>query len=244
MAHYKGIIYAHDNDGTKIALSVKAQLTTFMALFTLIFNIISRITTQVFASNSHQKVIMSIQLDHFSNFMNRIASFTPITTPSARVLILGSMPGAISLSSDQYYAHPRNAFWGIMAALLGFSRTTPYKERIDALKKADIALWDVMHSCVRPGSLDSNIETDSIEVHDFKSFFEQYPNDKAQHFLKFLLDRYEKEGSTELSRTYLPTLIELSGLGTTKDISIAFGGKPVHLLSAFKNLQQQLYRVN
>lgn len=182
MAHYKGIIYAHDNDGTKIALSVKAQLTTFMALFTLIFNIISRITTQVFASNSHQKVIMSIQLDHFSNFMNRIASFTPITTPSARVLILGSMPGAISLSSDQYYAHPRNAFWGIMAALLGFSRTTPYKERIDALKKADIALWDVMHSCVRPGSLDSNIETDSIEVHDFKSFFKQYPNIKRVCF--------------------------------------------------------------
>lgn len=81
-------------------------------------------------------------------------------------------------------------------------------------------------------------------VRQENSFFEQYPNDKAQYFLKFLLDRYEKEGSTELSRAYLPTLIELSGLGTTKDASIAFGGKPVYLLSAFKNLQQQLYRVN
>jgi len=81
-------------------------------------------------------------------------------------------------------------------------------------------------------------------VRQQNSFFEQYPNDKAQYFLKFLLDRYEKEGSTELSRAYLPTLIELSGLGTTKDVSIAFGGKPIYLLSAFKNLQQQLYRVN
>ena len=153
-----------------------------MALFTLVFNIIGRITTQVFASNSRQEVIMGTQLDHFSNFMNRIASFAPITTPSARVLILGSMPSTISLASDQYYAHPRNAFWGIMAALFNFSRSAPYDERIDTLKKADIALWDVMHSCVRPGSLDSNIETDSIEVHDFKSFFEQYPNIKRVCF--------------------------------------------------------------
>ncbi|MGP4933051.1 EcoAI/FtnUII family type I restriction enzme subunit R [Pseudoalteromonas nigrifaciens] len=75
-------------------------------------------------------------------------------------------------------------------------------------------------------------------------FFNQYKQEKAKHFLHFVLNRYEKSGSSELSRERLPALIELSGLGTTKDASKAFGGKPVHLLSAFKQLQQQLYYVN
>ncbi|RUO39424.1 DEAD/DEAH box helicase [Pseudidiomarina aestuarii] len=77
-----------------------------------------------------------------------------------------------------------------------------------------------------------------------RAFFSQYQHEKAQKFLHFVLNRYEKSGSTELSRERLPALIELSGLGTTKDASKAFGGKPAYLLAAFKQLQQQLYDVN
>lgn len=77
-----------------------------------------------------------------------------------------------------------------------------------------------------------------------RAFFSQYQHEKAQKFLHFVLNRYEQSGSTELSRERLPALIELSGLGTTKDASKAFGGKPAYLLSAFKQLQQQLYEVN
>ncbi|SFX44907.1 EcoAI/FtnUII family type I restriction enzme subunit R [Marinospirillum alkaliphilum] len=73
------------------------------------------------------------------------------------------------------------------------------------------------------------------------AFFDQYQQEKAQQFLHFVLKRYEQTGVTELARERLPALIELSGLGTTKDASMAFGGKPVHLLTAFKQLQQQLY---
>ena len=68
--------------------------------------------------------------------------------------------------------------------------------------------------------------------------------EKAQQFLHFVLNRYEQTGSTELSRERLPALIELSGLGTVRDASTAFGGKPAYLLAAFKQLQQQLYHVN
>lgn len=75
-------------------------------------------------------------------------------------------------------------------------------------------------------------------------FFSQYQQEKAQKFLHFVLNRYEQTGSTELSRERLPALIELSGLGTIKDASSAFGGKPAYLLTAFKQLQHQLYHVN
>jgi len=63
-------------------------------------------------------------------------------------------------------------------------------------------------------------------------------------FLHFVLNRYEQTGATELARERLPVLIELSGLGTIKDASMVFGGKPAYLLTAFKQLQHQLYHVN
>lgn len=76
------------------------------------------------------------------------------------------------------------------------------------------------------------------------AFFEQYQQEKAKQFLHFVLNRYEQTGVTELARERLPALIELSGLGTTKDASMAFGGKPAQLLAAFKQLQHQLYHVS
>jgi type I restriction enzyme, R subunit len=87
-------------------------------------------------------------------------------------------------------------------------------------------------------------KTRADNVRGNKAFFNQFKQEKAKQFLHFVLNRYEKTGSTELSRERLPALIELSGLGTTKDASNAFGGKPIQLLAAFKQLQQQLYYVN
>jgi len=87
-----------------------------------------------------------------------VTSFPPIAKPSASILILGSMPGIASLEATQYYAHPRNAFWPIMADLYGFEVTLPYPARIEALKAANVALWDVLQQCERQGSLDSAIK--------------------------------------------------------------------------------------
>lgn len=86
------------------------------------------------------------------------------------------------------------------------------------------------------------VRADKVRVNNV--FFSQYQQEKALKFLHFVLNRYEQTGSTELSRERLPALIELSGLGTTKDVSNAFGGKPAHLLAAFKQLQHQLYHVS
>jgi len=92
----------------------------------------------------------------------------------ARMLILGSMPGRASLDAVQYYAHPRNAFWPIMASLFGFSNALAYPQRMDHLLKQHIALWDVARQCIRPGSLDTNIQTASVVCNDFPTFFRNH----------------------------------------------------------------------
>jgi double-stranded uracil-DNA glycosylase len=114
--------------------------------------------------------------------MTSINSFAPIANRSARILILGSMPGELSLKSNQYYAHPRNAFWPIMASLYGFSATSNYESRTESLKTSGIALWDVLHSCIRVGSLDSAIEKGSRVPNDFQSFFQQHTHIKLVAF--------------------------------------------------------------
>jgi hypoxanthine-DNA glycosylase len=107
--------------------------------------------------------------------MAAVNSFAPIEADSARVLILGSMPGVASLSAYQYYAHPQNAFWKIMEEILGISATADYKKRVEGLKHSNIALWDVLESCVRPGSLDTAIDMSSAKVNDIKALLQRHP---------------------------------------------------------------------
>lgn len=104
-----------------------------------------------------------------------IYSFAPIAERNAEILILGSMPGRASLAADQYYAHAQNAFWRIISELLQLDPASPYAVRVQALKSARIALWDVLRSCKREGSLDSMIATDTQTANDFRAFFRAHP---------------------------------------------------------------------
>ncbi|MBX3617148.1 DNA-deoxyinosine glycosylase [Nitrosomonas sp.] len=107
--------------------------------------------------------------------MALIHSFAPIVGSHARILILGSMPGTASLAANQYYAHRRNAFWPIMTSFLRIQADAPYHEKVAALQSSPIALWDVLQSCKRSGSLDSSIEIDTQSINDFQTFFSNYP---------------------------------------------------------------------
>jgi double-stranded uracil-DNA glycosylase len=107
--------------------------------------------------------------------MPHLRSFAPIADAGARVLILGSMPGEASLAAGQYYAHAQNLFWRILGDLTGAAHSLPYAARAQALKSSGIALWDVLESCKRKGSLDSAIDDATIRVNDFVSFYRAHP---------------------------------------------------------------------
>jgi hypoxanthine-DNA glycosylase len=112
----------------------------------------------------------------------KIHSFPPIAGRDAKVLILGSMPGQASLDAGQYYAHPKNRFWPIMGELFGFDADAPYEIRKQALIDAGIALWDVLQSCTRIGSLDTSIDHHTEIANDIPTFLHDHPGIHAVFF--------------------------------------------------------------
>lgn len=103
------------------------------------------------------------------------AGFEPVAAPTAKVLVLGTLPGQESLRRGEYYAHPRNSFWRVVEALFGISVETPYAERIRRLSDAGVALWDVCAAANRPGSLDVSIRHDTVIANDFTAFLKTHP---------------------------------------------------------------------
>ncbi len=108
--------------------------------------------------------------------------FPPIADEHAKILILGSMPSVQSLKQQHYYAHPRNAFWSIMSALCNRDNACDYQQRCLYLIENNIAVWDVLKSCQRQGSLDNNIDSSSIITNDFNAFFKHHPKIKHLFF--------------------------------------------------------------
>ncbi|MBS3955544.1 MAG: DNA-deoxyinosine glycosylase [Methylomicrobium sp.] len=108
--------------------------------------------------------------------MNSLTGFGPIATADSKLLILGSMPGVQSLQKNQYYGHPRNAFWPIMASLFDEFDTTDYETKKHLLEQRGIAVWDVIQNCIRSGSLDAHILKASVKPNNFRCFFNEHPH--------------------------------------------------------------------
>ena len=100
--------------------------------------------------------------------------FPAVAAPDARVLILGSLPGPLSLARQQYYAKPQNAFWRIMGHLVGASPDLPYANRLERLTASRIAMWDVCRSAFRQGALDTAIQPASVVVNDVAAFLDDH----------------------------------------------------------------------
>ena len=139
-----------------------------------------------------------------------IEGFPPVVGHSPKVLILGSFPGEESLRKKQYFAHPRNLFWEFMGQVCGAGRDIDYEERLNILRNSNIALWDVLKTCSRQGSLDTNIRNGFYEVNDFKKFLAEYD-------IKAICFNGRKAGELfqRIPATTLPELPVLSVLPST-----------------------------
>lgn len=106
-------------------------------------------------------------------------SFKPSIDKNSKILILGSMPGIKSLEEQQYYAHPQNRFWKVMASLCNYPNLSamPYSKKLEILLQNNIALWDTIKSCERVGSLDSNIVKEI--PNNIKKLVKDYPHIKT-----------------------------------------------------------------
>ena len=69
-----------------------------------------------------------------------ISVLAPEISVSCQILVLGSIPGAISQKEAEYYAHPRNLFWDCVEAAFQIDRNAPYQARLAALNDAHIVL--------------------------------------------------------------------------------------------------------
>jgi len=129
------------------------------------------------------------------------SGFPAIEGEDARILILGSMPSVKSLEQQQYYAHPRNAFWLIMSAIFNMDKDLAYPQRCEYLLANKIAVWDVIKTCQRQGSLDQDIVPASMIANDFNVFLQQHPNIKQICF-------NGTKAEQVFNRYVLPTLSE------------------------------------
>lgn len=127
-----------------------------------------------------------------------IRSFDPIAGARSRILVLGTMPGVMSLQKQQYYGHPRNAFWPVMASLCGTELPQRYEERRTMLLEAGIALWDVCRQCEREGSLDSRICNE--EPNEIPALLRRFPDIRAIAF--------NGKGAEKLFRRYFGTYVD------------------------------------
>ena len=108
---------------------------------------------------------------------NRIYGFPPIVDENSKVLILGSMPSVQSLEKEEYYGNQQNYFWPMLYALFQEDYTLNYQEKKQFILRHQLALWDVVASCERNGSLDSNIIQETTQ--NFQDFFVKYPQIKV-----------------------------------------------------------------
>ena len=84
--------------------------------------------------------------------------FPPVVDARTRLLILGSLPGEMSLARAQYYGNPRNQFWRLMEAVIETDLVRlDYDKRLATLLGLGVGLWDVVASAARAGSLDGAI---------------------------------------------------------------------------------------
>ena len=133
----------------------------------------------------------------------------PISSKNSQVLILGTMPGEQSLLQQQYYANKGNHFWRILFQVFNQEFSIDYEIRKKLIVKNKLALWDVLYSCEREGSLDSKIKNEI--PNDFSDFLENHPQILTIVFSSKAAAAYFKKYVSPLPALHYFTLTSPSG---------------------------------
>ncbi|WP_414698726.1 DNA-deoxyinosine glycosylase [Peptacetobacter sp. AB845] len=139
-------------------------------------------------------------------------TFEPVYDENSKVLILGSFPSVKSREQNFYYGHPRNRFWQVISSLTETELPTTIEEKKEMLLKNNIAIWDVIKSCVIKGSSDSSIKNVVV-------------NDIAEVVKNSKIDRIFANGdkSFKLYKKYCSYVgIEIEKLPSTSPANAAF----------------------
>jgi hypoxanthine-DNA glycosylase len=108
-------------------------------------------------------------------------SMAPAGSTDASLLILGSLPGEASLAAQRYYAHPQNQFWRLLGGALGEPLADlAYEQRLTRLAARGIALWDVVGTARRLGSLDGAIR--EVTANPLRDYIATHPRLRAVAF--------------------------------------------------------------
>jgi hypoxanthine-DNA glycosylase len=104
-----------------------------------------------------------------------IHSFPYFINSKTEILILGTMPGAMSLAKQEYYANPRNHFWKIIYTIFdALPIAESFEEKVQFLRLNKIGIWDVLENCERKGSLDIHIKNQ--KENDFETLLKEFPS--------------------------------------------------------------------
>jgi len=150
----------------------------------------------------------------------KLTSFDPIVDSKAELLVLGSMPGRVSLEKGQYYGHKNNHFWEIVFTAVKEDDPGDYRKRIAVLKKNKIGLWDVVRSCYRDGSRDDKIS--DPEINDIRKATKKCRALKAIFFNGRKAEKLFREHFTDwkIDVQYLPSTSPLNTLSVKKKTKI------------------------
>ena len=124
-------------------------------------------------------------------------SFGSIVNKNSKVVILGTMPGVVSINTGEYYGNSNNLFWDIIFRICypnwinNELVSCNYETKKQLLLSRNIALWDVLEYCERKGSLDKDIRNQICN--DFTTFFQKYPHIKTVFFNGKEAEKYFKE---------------------------------------------------
>lgn len=127
----------------------------------------------------------------------------PVTGRDPEILILGSFPSHMSLEKGEYYGNPKNQFWKIMGILFGINPASSYSDRTRLLAEHHVALWDVLASCSRKGSLDSAIR-DPV-ANDIRGFVAAHPTIRCIALNGSTAGRYFARLNPGLAGRFLPS---------------------------------------